>query len=45
MWEEAQSKEHEALMEKKPSCHKLRSPDATMGMSCPVIPGKRDIAG
>lgn len=43
--EEAQSKGHETLMEKKPSCRKLCSLDATMGISCPVILGERDIAG
>lgn len=43
--EEAQSEGHEALMEKKPSCHKLCSLDATMGVSCPVILGERGVAG
>lgn len=47
--EEAQSKGHEALMEKKPSCHKLCNLGATMPLgatiSCPVILGERSIAG
>lgn len=50
--EEAQSKGHEALMEKKPSCHKLQPGchyGATMPLgatiSCPVILGERGIAG
>lgn len=44
--EEAQSKGHEALMEKKPSCHKLQ-PGCHCGatISCPVILGERSIAG
>lgn len=43
--EEAQSKGHEALMEKKPSCHKPCSLDAIMGISCSVVLRERDIAG
>lgn len=43
--EKAQSKGHEALMERKPSRHKLSSLDATMGNSCPVILRGRAIAG
>lgn len=42
--EEAQNKRHEALTEKKPSCHKLYSLDGTMAISFPVILGERGIA-